>query len=898
MRAVFIRSHSSAIWLQWLGALGIPLSELECYVVPQSIQTRTPAGLFVIFNDELSVEYATTVFAYRLIGDRLYIPIDAKVSPPILPEEWDNILLYDRQFFHPTIGLVGFSLQDKVDFSDLLVLPEPSQRVWNLAQKGRSQRPPLRAISIDTPPIQDFIKELKKEIAPLPLDEIPKHPTEKQSSLQEEIDQLKRFMLKQFLKATEKGKEDKDKPSSAGQSTSDRMDRYANSGEGGGLLSGLWGKAEQWLGDRLADLEKRREREIERLLKLFEDDPDQALRYSIPLGGPYHSRGAAPPTGRLGRRNTDFNLEGLGGGRKADFWQLDKYYASLRESYQKAAKEQLKQGDYRKAAYIYAQLLGDYHSAASALEQGKYYREAAILYKDHLKQVPKAAKCLEEGGLLLEAITLYKELGKNEKVGDLYAQIDQEEPAALAYERAIHQYLQLDNYLEASRIYEEKLEAPQQLEALLLEGWKNSKQAEECLVKYFEIKSERGDLEVGEIMQEVYQEFVPSGKKTAFLHVLLRLESKTPATKAHSRDIAYEIISENAVKGKWADLSYLKHFIENDPLLSKDTSKFLFHNKKEPGRYDAHATEMKLDDRVAWETTISYRNQLLVFGRREGRLVVARVNWKGRISYYSSDTPLPENTTFHFLEPIKHTEQLIVFTKQNQDIGPIVLPKNSYFFHSIEIRFINWLPDTSIGVSWTKPNEITVLTHEDGLQLRAYDLNGAIQSTIDCHQNGQPLVLLAKGELMPMYFRDKYFYAKLDGYLMRISITGALEIHLVKTPIEILCLSPPTTAKRLIYVTDKRITYLRPTINALDEGKMMLRSQVKEVGQLRFLVGRKLLISGNYSGEIYDLKYHQVIKRYSSNTPIIGVSAWASRRSFAVIEANGIIKIYDIPLNP
>lgn len=898
MQAAFIRSDSPAVWLQYLGEWGVKLSALECYRVPQSIQSTKSIGLFVIFKEEVSFEYSAIVYPYRMEGKGLYIPIDAKVFPPLLPEEWAKVLLHDRQFFHPTIGLVGFSLQDKVDLGDLLVLPELTQQSWDMAQIGKPKRPSLLAISVDRPPIQDFIDELKKDINPLPLDEIPRDPGEKSSSLQEEIDQLKRFLLKQFLKATEKDKDRKDKPQGDRSSKSDRVGHYPNSGTGGGVLSGLWGKAEQWLGDRLADLEKRREREVERLLKLFDEDPDQALRYSIPLGGPYQSRGAAPPSDRLGSRNTDFNLGGLGGGRKADFWQLDKYYASLRERYQKAAKERLEQGDYRKAAYIYAQLLGDFHSAASALEQGKYYREAAILYKDHLKQLPKAAKCLEEGGLLLEAIPLYKELGKNEKVGDLYEQLDQGEQAAIAYERAVNQYLELDNYLAASRIYEEKLDAPAALEALLLKGWQSSKQAEDCLGKYFVVKQERSEVDLSEVIQAVYQKSVPANKKTSFLHVLMRLKRKTPEVQACSREIAYEIISENAVKGKLEDLSYLKHFVEEDTLLGKDTSKYLFHNKKRPGRYGDHTTELKLDGRVAWESSIDYRNQLLVFGRREKRLVIARVNWKGTISYYSSDIPLSDDITFHFLEPIKQEEKLIIFTRQNHSISPIVLPRNSYFFHSIEITFLDWLPATAVGISWIKSNRIAVLTHEIGLQLKEYDLTGAIHSTIDCHQNDQALVLQAKGELQTMYFRDKCFYVKFGGYLLRISLQGALEIHLANASITAFQFSPPATAKRLIYVANKRVTYMRPTFKAIDENKMMLRNNVRNVKQIAFLVGRKVLISDTDSGEVYDLKYHQVLKRYSTNKPIIGVSAWGSRRTFAVIEASGFIKIYDIPTNP
>ena len=93
------------------------------------------------------------------------------------------------------------------------------------------------------------------------------------------------------------------------------------------------------------------------------------------------------------------------------------------------AGREMRLGRYRRAAYIYAHLLGDFTNAAAALVAGKHWREAAVLYRDKLKRPEMAAKCLEQGGLWAEAIEFYEQLGDFEKVGDLYAQLEQPEEA-------------------------------------------------------------------------------------------------------------------------------------------------------------------------------------------------------------------------------------------------------------------------------------------------------------------------------------------------------------------------------------------------------------------------------------------------------------------------------------
>ena len=176
-------------------------------------------------------------------------------------------------------------------------------------------------------------------------------------------------------------------------------------------------------------------------MNLLQNDPDQGLRFALPCGEGKH-RGIARPSGTLPSHNVNFDLRRLGGGGAGDPWELPgDLYAQLRAKYMELAGREMRLGRYRRAAYIYAHLLGDFTNAAAALMAGKHWREAAVLYRDRLKRPEAAAKCLEQGGLWAEAIEFYEQLGDFEKVGDLYAQLEQPEEAEKAWRRAVEKHL-------------------------------------------------------------------------------------------------------------------------------------------------------------------------------------------------------------------------------------------------------------------------------------------------------------------------------------------------------------------------------------------------------------------------------------------------------------------------
>ena len=133
---------------------------------------------------------------------------------------------------------------------------------------------------------------------------------------------------------------------------------------------------------------------------MLQNNPDEGLRYALPMQGDAH-RGIGAAGWELTTRDVDFQLSRLGGGQAADFWNLDEQWRKkLFNQYRQCAQREISLGRHRRAAYIFAELMGDHNSAAATLADGGHFREAAVLYKERLRQPRQAADCLRRGGLL------------------------------------------------------------------------------------------------------------------------------------------------------------------------------------------------------------------------------------------------------------------------------------------------------------------------------------------------------------------------------------------------------------------------------------------------------------------------------------------------------------------
>lgn len=896
IQAMFLSSPHVSDWLAELSRWNIPLRDMELYPVPTSLSKLSAVGLFVVFKTPNIPSASPLASAYYCLGQSLFVPMEASLAPQVLDSEWKDLLLYDRNLFHPRIGLIGFSTDDQLALKNLIYPPELIINHWQNAQTGLSTRPPLRSIKLNKSPFSEFLSSLQQELDTRPLNQIPDKDKdlESESPLSKGLRSLGDFLSKKLREATQ------DNTSKSGRSNQGEGDGTSATGSSGqGPLGNWMDKARAWANRKWQDLDKKREREMQKLLRMLDEDPDEALRYSIPLEGLFKGRGTAPPSGNLGRRNPNFDLNQLRGGGRADYWNVNKHYHTLREKYQRTAKEKLKSGDFRKAAYIYAHLLGDLHSAASALKQGKHYREAAVLYQEHLKKPAQAATCLEEGGFLLEAIEIFEELGQHLKVADLYTAIGQEDKAVAFYEKAAHQSLKSGNYVGAYHIYREKLKSPIRAKKLLLEGWKSSKQPEQCLLLYLEqYYEEEGTEALEEQLNLIYQNHVPANKRKEFVSILILLNQKKEPEEPWGQDIAYEIISEQVIMGQTELLPNLQNFVAQDRILSQDVSRFLYHKKSSHKKHNPNTKAVQLDASIKWKSAFAHQSSLVVLGVKSGELHLARISWKGRIVYTSSPGPIPGEVAFEFLESTTQTNEIWILSSKPLPLDSIELPGGfgMDFRYPLKVSFPNWVPKEAVRICRGKglrPSALVV--RNDQVQCIHYDNDGEVVSTYDCMIKDQALNWKGDQSLRPMYFRDFYFYTFMQGDLLRISMRGRTEVVRGAELIRSLAISSRSTAKRFVINKGRYLTGFQPNYAILDAERTMLRNRINEVQHLVFLGSRQLVILGKTAGEVYDLKEHRIMYRFACKNNIVAVTTAASRREFALIHLNGLILIEEAP---
>jgi len=434
-------------WLSELCRWRVALHGLSLYVLPTASRNREPSGLFVPVSGSEPPRATHRAHPYRRLGATLFFPADTELWPPVLEDEIDRVLPGPLYLLHPALGLVGFDEADRLTVADLLEPPSARTASWSHAHPGLARAPRLRSVSLVDPVDPDeFLEAGRDEIGTELPDRLPRSSA----------------------KGPGAGRERRRRPRSV-------MGRMR------GRLEGL-----------TTQLLARRHRAIMRLLERLKTDPDDGLRYAIPLAGPTH-RGVAPPSDSLVRRLVDFCLAGLAGGRPVDGWEVhEDYYARLRQRYTEAAEREMGLGRYRRAAYVYAHLLGDYRNAALALRTGRHFREAAALYQKYLHSPRNAAECLEEGGLLTEAIALYEGLEEHEKVGELYLRIDNPQAARAAFRREVDKRCARAELVSAARLLEQRLQEPDEGLELLAGAWPDHPQAESCLRERFQLLARLG----------------------------------------------------------------------------------------------------------------------------------------------------------------------------------------------------------------------------------------------------------------------------------------------------------------------------------------------------------------------------------------------------------------------
>ena len=457
--------------------------EGDFYWLPKSRSEISANGIVWLAKTNQEFDCPAGTIPLRLVSETLWIPCTCELQP-----ELDDGLLKKSlsgagviKVWLPATGLIGFEPADRIVRVSFFIPPaEPASDLpWK--QPPEVWIPPTRLVELsrlNPPTATDFLNDMRQEIGK-PKDTLfQSNDQGTGAENQGPVSKLKTWLLGKMDDMAGSPDQTQD---SDGLAAGNRPKPPAATGWG--AIGGGIGKAMGLVAAPLAFamskmMQNERERQIEKLMDMMRSNPDEALKYAIPIGSDSLSgRGMAIPGATLFARLTDFSMGELRDSGPVDQWNIgDDLQARLHQKYHEQANREIAAGRYRRAAYIYAHLLTDFRLAASTLERGKFYAEAAALYQEKLRDRSDAARCYALANMHQEAVDLYISLNELEKAGVVWLDADQPEKARELFVRAYQQLLNRDSVIAAAKILEGRLDARSNAIDLLQKQWPLGKQ--------------------------------------------------------------------------------------------------------------------------------------------------------------------------------------------------------------------------------------------------------------------------------------------------------------------------------------------------------------------------------------------------------------------------------------
>lgn len=552
-----VKSPLVAEWLKQIETLNLQLEDIQTFAIPD-ITPNSVWGCFVICNDFDFNKIGKNQLCQKVITN-LYIPEKAVLFPTLNIAEIDALFEKGKHVMHPEFGLVA--LGGKVNWSEVILKPIPEKLPVIKPSASIYVPNAIKSFQIKPVPPEEVLKQMEEKSFP----KKQKMPDEKLNLLEH----LKLLGLKTLFNSVKDGD--------------------AKTTEKSALLNGIetiLGKLMPNSNNQVIDnlqqdfeeLEKRNQAAIDKFLEMLKNNPEEALKYAIPLDENGSSRG------NFG--NGEFNLSlrwmsllfsdsGNNSSSYGGSIDLGDKYFELQRQYNQTAERLIAQKEYQKAAFVYFKLLKNNYKAAETLEKGGFYSEAAAIFlKNSFKE--DAAKCYEKGKMTDEAIKIYKELNKNEKVGDLYSSINNTKEANIYYNLVADNYINNNQYIKASVIYKNKMHDASLGQQILLKGWQNNLDATNCLNTYLSNMADVKQIE--EEINRIFKTEITRQNREQFLTVIQTHFGKDYQFKENLKEIGYQLIAEQIPFNK-SIVGELKVFNQTDKELMKDTVRFKVNNK-------------------------------------------------------------------------------------------------------------------------------------------------------------------------------------------------------------------------------------------------------------------------------------------------------------------------------
>jgi tetratricopeptide (TPR) repeat protein len=404
-RALLLASHQVADLVDLLG-------KFQMGTLPRIFAVAD--GFLLMLTTPTTASFPGT-FRLKALASHLFLPVDAELSPALLEDELRGLVSRRGLVFLPGGRLLSFDPDQALPLSTFLTLGPYRRREWRPFPAPRQQAERIRELALELPslPPEEIIEsEGGQDIGT-------EEPRPERADIASTVAGHVTMGLGQFLVAL-------------GQ-----MLRWKGLKD----LGARWIQSALGLAPRLSEaLLGRQEAALRALLREFrKGNLERALRRALPLRaaddrGPGFARNAQLPWNKLIYSLREiFGTSRDGGGA----WLVNQdTSAELINEYRKAAEAALKQGDYRRAAYIYGKLLRDYRLAASALFQGGLFHDAAVIYLRKLDDHRAAARAFAAAGELDRALTLYRQHHEYLEAGDLLCQAGEREAALVEYQKA------------------------------------------------------------------------------------------------------------------------------------------------------------------------------------------------------------------------------------------------------------------------------------------------------------------------------------------------------------------------------------------------------------------------------------------------------------------------------
>lgn len=617
--AGWLASGDPVEWLKEIAHSRRQGCEIAIYAVAASAAEPRSVGVLLVPRGA-TPHFSPRVLPLGELMPGVHAPLDGALSAGLLANERDFFFPYHVHFFHPVLGLIGFDAKDELAPARLLEIPRARESRWNLALPVPRFSPELKSIHVTEPP----------------------PPGEMLAHAAEEI-------------GDQSGKPLKKDRGALGKAGMLGMGLAGGSLLGvGWLIRGLGNalhfkgargiknvpleRLREWAEKNWQELADRRSGEIERLMKLMEDDPDEGLRYALPLSGIEQSRGVAPPSWKLGQRSIRFS-QGQGGGAISG-WDLAKEERlRLERQYRDAARREISLGRHDRAAYIYGNLLGDWNSAAKILAESGRHRDAVSIYLHKLNNRPAAAKCLEEAGLLIQAAAIYAECGQFEKAGDLQTLLGNDAQARELWRAAVDA---LGDPIERARVLSEKLGDSTAALEILDACWRAGNRPEIALSAMFKIHRDRDGLAAAvRLLREMFAHPRSAFFLTARLHFghAEALKWEGPLMMLELENAAYRLIAETLSAGKGDSSGVLAFLPKLDPadlLLSRDAKRFSLQRTPPkipaigPPRGSLKPTQVvQISSHIRWDSIAEIPSGVSVAGYGQKMLATARYGAAG-----------------------------------------------------------------------------------------------------------------------------------------------------------------------------------------------------------------------------------------------------------------------------